>query len=60
MKRKIDVAAYGLRITAVLDSGNRLTRDEVERVRDELADRLQEAASDLRYFPTPRNRVQVR
>jgi hypothetical protein len=61
MKRKIEVDAGAVRITAVIDSAHRyLTRDEVERVRDQLADRLQEAASGLVYFETPRNRVAVR
>jgi hypothetical protein len=71
MKRKIEVIADGVRIVATLDTGNVkhrnsllrgnivLTRNEVEHVRDELADRLQNAASDLTYIGTPRNRVKV-
>lgn len=64
MKRSIEVRTGALRITATIDSGKirngALTRDEVERMRDELADRLQDAASGLIYDQVPRNRVLVR
>lgn len=61
MKRKIEVQADGIRITAVIDSGStRLSREEVEKARNDLADRLQTAAANVRYFNTPLNRVQVR
>lgn len=60
MKRKIQVKAGRVRITATINTDGRdLTRREVERVRDALADRLQDAASDLLYIGVPRNRVQV-
>lgn len=59
MKRKIEVEAGAVRITARINS-RYMTRAEVERVRDTLADRLQEAAAELPYFRVPRNRVKVR
>lgn len=61
MKRRIEVNAGNIRITATINSnGEHLTRDEVERVRDELADRLQAAAAALPYMGVSRNRVSVR
>lgn len=61
MKRKIIVTSEGVKITAVISTnGHQLMRDEVETLRDQLADRLQEAASGLIYLKTPRNRVSVR
>lgn len=62
MKRKILVTAPGVKIVATVTTAKTdgLMRDEVEQIRDALADRLQEAASFLPYFKTPRNRVRVR
>jgi predicted NBD/HSP70 family sugar kinase len=61
MKRSIHVDAGGIRITATINSGNhRLTRDEVEAARDELADQLMRVASQVRYFDTPLSRVKVK
>ena len=61
MKRKIVVSAPGIRIVAVISSRRGdLARSEVEAARDELADRLQEAAAHVRYLSVPRNRVVVR
>ncbi len=62
MKRKIEVSTPEVKITAKITvNGDRhLSRDEVEEIRDQLADRLQEAAAGLRYLGTPRNRVLVR
>ena len=61
MKRKIIVTTPDISIVAVIRSnGHSLLRDEVECIRDQLADRLQEAVSDLIYLKTPRNRVRVR
>ena len=60
MKRKIVIRSPGLTITALIQTPLELIRAEVEEVRDQLADRLQEAAADLKYLKTPRNRVQVR
>jgi len=61
MKRKIVVTTPEISIVAVIRSnGCALMRDEVERIRDQLADRLQEAVADLVYLKTPRNRVTVR
>ena len=60
MKRKIIVRTADVVITAVIRThGRRLMRYEVEIVRAQLADRLQEAAANLRYFNTPRHRVRV-
>lgn len=61
MKRTIRVRADEVTITAMIDSRHlAVTRDEVEKIRDELADRLQAACSDLPYGAgCPRNRVRV-
>ena len=60
MKRQILVTTPDVRIIAIINTNGALARDEVERIRDELADRLQEAAAGLVYLRTPRNRVRVR
>jgi len=61
VKRRIDVKGGGVTVTAKIDTGdmNWLTRHEVERIRDQLADRLQEAVANVLYVGVPRNRVQV-
>ena len=62
MKRTIEVRAGDIRITATIDSKRHgLGRDEVEHVRDRLADRLLDAAAELPYsFRVPRHKVRVR
>ena len=62
MKRCITVAADGLVIRATINTKGllHLTRGEVERLRDDLADRLQVAAARLPYLNVPVNRVTVR
>ena len=61
MKRNITVHAGAVQITATINTkGAGLTRDEVELIRDDLADSLQSAASNLRWIGVPRNRVHVR
>lgn len=61
VKRKIEVFAGDTRITAVFNSGKFLTRNEVEKVRDVLADKLQAACSELPYgIGCARNRVRVK
>lgn len=61
MRRRIEVAADGIRIVATINTAGRtLVREEVERLRDQLADRLQEAAAGLVFLGTPRNRVRVK
>ena len=60
MKRQIIVTTPDVRILVTIRTNGSLTRDEVERVRDQLADRLQDAAAGLIYFRTPRHRVTVR
>lgn len=60
MKRKIEVSTPHLTITAVLNTRKALTRDEVERARDHLADSLMRAAADVTYMQTPINRVKVK
>lgn len=60
MKRKIEIQAGGITVTAVIDTKDRgLRRAEVELVRDDLADALQEAVTRVRYMAVPRNRVRV-
>ena len=60
MKRVIYVTAGSVKIVASIDTnGHELCRDEIETVRDQLADRLQDAAADLRWIGVPRNRVKV-
>lgn len=60
MKRKIEVRTPSISITATITTTNTLTRGEVESVRDDLADRLLEAAACVRYLGVPRNRVRVK
>lgn len=61
MLRKIEVRAGAIRIIARIRVKNRLLgRDEIERLRDDLADNLQDAVSNLRYVGVPRNRVVVK
>lgn len=61
MKRKVEVISDGIRITAVIDSNQKyLTRREVERARNHLADQLLVAAANVTYFKVPLSRVQVR
>jgi len=61
MRRKIEVRAGAVSITATIDSrGKFLAREEVDRVREQLADRLQDAAAGVLYIGVPRNRVVVR
>lgn len=59
MRRKIVVQTPEVSVIAWIQT-DELRRDEVERLRDQLADRLQKAVSDLIYLRTPRNRVSVR
>lgn len=60
MKRKILVTSKHVRIEATLTTnGHQLTRDEVETVRDELADALQTAAANVRWLGTYRHKVRV-
>ena len=61
MTRKIKVRADEVSIIAIIKiDGGHLMRDEVEEVRDELADRLQAACSGLPYgVGCPRSRVRV-
>lgn len=61
MKRKIELNAGRVRIVATLNTdGLGLTREEVERVRDDLADALQEAPARVRYLGIARSRVKVK
>ena len=61
MKRKIVVRSTHVRIVATLTTnGYPLTRDEVETLRDELADTLQSAAANVRWLGTYRHKVLVR
>ena len=61
MKRKIVVTTPEIRLSATISTnGLVLRRHEVERIRDELADRLQEAVAGLIYLKTPRHKVRVR
>lgn len=60
MKRTIKVKAGSVNIIATINTKNeRLTMNELDRVRDILADRIQEAAASLPYIGIARNRVQV-
>ena len=60
MKRRVAVTTPEVRIVATINTrGWLLTRDEVNRIGEQLADRLQEAASDLIYFKTARHKVRV-
>jgi hypothetical protein len=61
MKRKIELITSHIRVTATIDNKRRaLTRDEVERVRDELADDLMRAVSRVQWLGAPLSRVQVK
>jgi hypothetical protein len=61
MKRKVEVITSMVRISALINTKDEfMTRDEVEHLRDDLADKLQYVVSDLRYAHTPINRVIVR
>lgn len=61
MKRKIEVRAAGITIIAKIRTEGVLTRDEVEIVRDALADRLQAACANLPFGEgCAYNRVRVR
>jgi len=62
MKRKIEVRAAGITIIATIRTDpTRLTRGEVEIVRDALADRLQAACANLPFGEgCAYNRVRVR
>ena len=61
MKRNVRVTIQGLSILATIKTDRQeYSRNEVERIRDQLADRLQDAAAGLIYFRTPRHRVTVR
>lgn len=60
MKRKIRVQSQHIRIEATLDTnGELLTRDEVDQVRDELADTLQDVVARVRWLGMPRHTVKV-
>jgi hypothetical protein len=60
MKRKITVKTKHVTITAILNTeGTRLARHEIEIVRDDLADALQDAVTQMRYLRIARNRVVV-
>lgn len=59
MKRRIRVRSDRITIEATIDSKQDLTRDEVETVRDELADELQRVAADVRWLGSPRHKVRV-
>ena len=61
MVRTIEVTAGDVTISAKVRTGkNQFARGEVERIRDALADRLQEAAAGLPYIGVARNRVIVK
>jgi hypothetical protein len=61
VKRKITVTTDTLRIVAVIDSRKTfLSREAVERVRNQLADTLQQVASEVEWIGTPRHKVVVR
>lgn len=59
MKRKIVVKTPHVTITAVLNSDKHLTRGEVEKARDALADMLMHTASGVMYMPTPISKIRV-
>ena len=61
MKRRIEVrAGKVLKVVALLSTdGQCLTRQEIERIRDDLADRLVEAVAGLPYLGTRKHRVRV-
>lgn len=63
MKRNVTASIDGITITAKIDTakfGGLLLRGEVERLRDELADRIALALTGLIYLNTPRHRVKVK
>lgn len=60
MRRTIRVQSKHIRIEATLDTKEELlTRDEVNEVRDELADTLQDVVSRVRWLGMPRHTVKV-
>lgn len=62
MKRKVTVTSGEITITATItprkDRG--LTRDEVQSVRDQVADSLMSVAANARYIGTHLNKIVVR
>lgn len=61
MKRVITVRSRDVKIVATItDKANVFTRNEVQFIRDVLADRLQEAASYLPYLRSPLSEVRVK
>lgn len=65
MKRSIEIRTNddrgSISISAVIDTKNYpLSRDEVERVRDQLADDLMRAVGNVPYMGVPLSRVKVR
>lgn len=61
MKRTVEVWTEGVRVKATIDTDGRgLMRSEVEKIRDRLATRLQDALAELPYIATERANVRVR
>lgn len=60
MRRTIRVQSKHIRIEATLDTKEELlTRDEINEIRDELADTLQDVVSRVRCLGMPRYTVKV-
>lgn len=60
MKRKIKVRTAAITITAVIDTKHyALGRNEVEALREDLADRLMRTLHEVRYVSEPLCRIEV-
>lgn len=59
MKRKVEIIAGPIRVTATLNT-TRLSRDEVERVRDDLASRIMQDIAFVPYIGQPISTQKVR
>ena len=60
MKRTIEVRTDSLKIVATINTSRSLTRNEVNTIRDELADDLMRVAANVRWVGVPLNKVRVR
>lgn len=60
MRRKVVVSNEHMTLTAVIHADKSLTRDEIENVRDDVADGMMKVVSNARYLSSPLSRITVK
>ena len=59
MKRNVTLKSVGITVNAKIDTKELLTRDEIEHIKDSLADGIMDLLAKVPYIPTYKNKIIV-